>query len=260
MAQSEAVIYDRFSCNKCTDKGHLDFDFTMAFQPIINCKKQTIFGYEALVRGLNNESAYSIISKINDDNRYLFDQLCRVKAISLAAKLNLDSILSINFLPKAIYKPERCIRTTLEAAEKYGFSTKKIMFEFTESEKIEDSEFVKGVVEYYKESGFITAIDDFGSGYAGLGLLADFQTSIIKLDMELIRNIDSDSTRQVIVKNCLNLFRELNITPLAEGIESIGEMKWLKSCGVELMQGYLFSKPGFECLPSVNFDSLEFAP
>ncbi len=252
----EIEIYDRFSCKKCADPSRLDFDFTMAFQPIINCKTKTIFGYEALVRGLNNESAYSIISRVNDDNRYLFDQLCRVKAIALAAKLKIDSMLSINFLPKAIYKPERCIRTTLEAAEVYGFSTNKIMFEFTEVEKIEDSNFVKEIIEYYKKSGFKTAIDDFGSGYAGLGLLADFQTNIAKFDMELIRNIDKSKARQSIIRNCLNLFQELNIEPLAEGIETIEEFIWLRDAGIELMQGYLFAKPGFQSLPPVDFSQL----
>ncbi|WP_299267232.1 EAL domain-containing protein [uncultured Psychrosphaera sp.] len=254
--EKEIIVYDRFSCNKCADQGSLDFDFTMAFQPIINCKTKAIFGYEALVRGLNNESAYSIISKVNDKNRYLFDQLCRVKAIALAAKLKLDSMLSINFLPNAIYKPERCIRTTLEAAKKYGFPTKKIMFEFTEVEKIDDSSFIKEVVEFYKNAGFSTAIDDFGSGYAGLSLLADFQTSLVKLDMELIRNIDQDITRQHIIKNCINLFKDLNIKVLAEGIETKEEMLWLKANGIELMQGYLFAKPGFESLPEVDFTKL----
>lgn len=250
---NKSIIFDRFSCNNCADNGKLDFEFTMAFQPIVNVKTKQTFGYEALVRGLNNESAYSIIEKVNDNNRYLFDQLCRVTAIALAAKLKLDSMLSINFLPNAIYKPERCIRTTLEAANKYGFSTNKIMFEFTEVEKIEDSNFVKHIVEYYKESGFTTAIDDFGAGHAGLGLLADFQTNIAKIDMALIRNIDQDKSRQIVVKNCVNLFRDLNITPLAEGIETKEEMLWLKDCGIELMQGYFFAKPGFECLPEVNY-------
>ena len=114
---------DRVLCSNCTDEESLGFDFTMAFQPIINCQTNSIFGYEALVRGLNNESAYSVISKVNDANRYTFDQLCRIKAIALAAKLGVDSMLSINFLPNAIYKPERCIRTTLEAAKKYNFPT-----------------------------------------------------------------------------------------------------------------------------------------
>lgn len=247
------MVLDRFSCNNCADKGSLDFDFTMAFQPIVNCQSKQIFSYEALVRGLNNESAFSIISKVNDDNRYLFDQLCRVKAIALASKLNLDSMLSINFLPNAIYKPERCIRTTLEAAKQYNFPIEKIMFEFTEVEKIEDSELIKSIVDYYRKLGFITAIDDFGSGYSGLGLLADFQTNIVKFDMDLIRNIHQHKARQAIIRNCLTMFRELNITPLAEGIETIEEMQWLHDAGIELMQGYLFAKPGFEFLPQVDF-------
>ena len=244
---------EKVSCSNCADSSELDFDFTMAFQPIINCQSNTIYGYEALVRGLNNESAYSIISQVNDDNRYTFDQLCRIKAIALASKLGINTMLSINFLPNAIYKPERCIRTTLEAAKKYNFPTTNIMFEFTEVEKIEDSSHVERVVSYYQELGFKTATDDFGSGYSGLNLLADFQTDIIKLDMALIRDIDKDTKRQTIVRNCLNMFEELNITALAEGIETVEEYHWLKSVGIELMQGYLFAKPGFECLPGVNF-------
>lgn len=256
--KQELTIYDRFSCDNCSDINGLDFDFTMAFQPIINCKTNKTYGYEALVRGLNNESAFSIISRVNDENRYLFDQLCRVKAIALASKLKLETMLSINFLPNAIYNPQRCIRTTLDAANKYNFPAEKIMFEFTEVEKIEDTNFIKNIVEYYNKLGFKTAIDDFGSGYAGLGLLADFQTNIIKLDMELIRNIDTDFARQSIVRNCLNIFRDLNITPLAEGIETKEEFVFLRDLGVELMQGYFFAKPAFESLPNVDFTVLQY--
>lgn len=96
------VASDPKTCSCGVNENSLDFDFTMAFQPIVNCRTQEIFGYEALVRGLNNESAYSVISRVNEDNRYLFDQMCRVKAIALAAKLGLTSKLSINFLPNAI--------------------------------------------------------------------------------------------------------------------------------------------------------------
>lgn len=249
----QQVECERAFCSNCSEASHLGFDFTMAFQPIVNCRTQAIFGYEALVRGLNNESAYSVISQVNDDNRYVFDQQCRIKAIALASKLGIDSILSINFLPNAIYKPERCIRTTLEAAKRYNFPTEKIMFEFTEVEKIEDSSHVKRVVEYYQTLGFKTATDDFGSGYSGLNLLADFQTDIIKLDMGLVRDIHQDKTRQSIVKHCLAIFSDLNITPLAEGIEKREEFIWLMEAGVDLMQGYFFAKPGFESLPEVTF-------
>ena len=248
-----STLADKSFCRQCVDASDLGFDFTMAFQPIVNLKLREVFGYEALVRGLNNESAFSVISQVNQDNLYLFDQQCRVKAIALAAKLGITSILSINFLPNAVYKPQRCIRTTLNAATRYGFPTNKIMFEFTEGEKISDTQHVKDIVEYYREQGFITAIDDFGEGYSGLGLLANFQTNIVKLDMGLIRGIDSDTVRQSIVRHCVNMFRDLNIEPLAEGIETVGESNWLLEAGVNLQQGYLFAKPGFECLPQVDF-------
>lgn len=251
--QQQQVHMDQRICQQCSEKQSLPFDFTMAFQPIVNVADNTIFGHEALVRGLNNESAYSIIEQVSDDNRYRFDQLCRIKAIKLAAKLKLSGILSINFLPNAVYQPERCIRTTLEAAKQFGFPTERIMFEFTEVEKIVDTAHIKRIVAYYSNLGFTTAIDDFGAGYAGLGLLVNFQTKIVKLDMSLLRNIDQDITKQAIVRHTVAMLIELGIRPLAEGIETQQEMLWLKRLGIELMQGYYFAKPEFEALPTVTF-------
>lgn len=248
--------YQELSCKQCLENIELGFDFTMAFQPIIDCSTKQVFGYEALVRGLGNESAFSIISQVTDKNRYRFDQLCRIKAISLAAKLEIKSMVSINFLPNAVYRPERCIRTTLEAAKTYNFPVEQIMFEFTEVEKVEDTQHISRIVEYYNKLGFKTAIDDFGSGYSGLNLIADFQTDIVKLDMELIRNINNDPRRQIIVKNNMLMFEQLGIIVLAEGIETEGEMQFLRDIGVNLMQGYYFAKPGFESLPEVDFSLL----
>lgn len=92
------------------------------------------------------------------------------------------------------------------------------MFEWTESQKIHNSEHVKEIVEYYPELGFITAIDDFGAGHSGLGLRANFQTNIVKPDMGLIRGVNTNTVRQSIVGQCVMLFRELNIEPLGEGV------------------------------------------
>lgn len=243
-------------CQQCQEQVDLDFDFTMAFQPIIDCRNRTLFGYEALVRGLNNESAHSVIARVNDSNRYRFDQLCRIKAIALAARLGMKGMLSINFLPNAVYRPERCIRTTLQAAREHNFPIEQIMFELTEVEQLLDNQHIRGIVDHYQSLGFKTAMDDFGAGYSGLNLLADFLPDIIKLDMHLLRGIDQDPTRQAIVRHCLALFAELKITPLAEGIETREEMACLREMGISLMQGYLFARPGFETLPEVDFASL----
>ncbi|HFQ5142145.1 TPA: EAL domain-containing protein [Vibrio vulnificus] len=244
-------------CARCQAQESLSFEFSMAFQPIVDIVRKEVFAYEALVRGVNGESAWSILSKVCDENRYQFDQACRVKAIEWAAKLNLKTKLSINFLPNAIYQPERCIRTTLEAAKRFNFPVENIMFEFTEVEKYENANHVRRVVEYYQSLGFLTAIDDFGAGYSGLNLLSDFQTDIVKLDMHLIRNIHRDAKRQKIVRHCVAMLKDLNITPLVEGVENAEELECLRAMGISLVQGYLISKPGFESLPQPNFSAFE---
>jgi EAL domain-containing protein (putative c-di-GMP-specific phosphodiesterase class I) len=98
---------------------------------------------------------------VNEDNRYRFDQACRVKAIKGAAELGITDCVSINFLPNAIYKPELCIRTTLAAARTHGFPVERILFEVTEGERVEDGPWFAQILREYKKFGFKTAIDDF---------------------------------------------------------------------------------------------------
>lgn len=111
----------KVQCEQCKSGEKLDFDISMAFQPIVNLHKFSISGYEALVRGVDGSGTLEVFKKVNQENLYKFDQACRTKAIELAAKLNLDKCLSINFMPNAVYEPARCIQTTLNAAKKYNF-------------------------------------------------------------------------------------------------------------------------------------------
>ena len=90
------------TCNDCLSGKDLGFKIRMAFQPIIDWQSKSIFAYEALVRGPEGEGAGWVFQHINDDNKYYFDQACRVKAIETAAKLGCNSFLSINFLPNAV--------------------------------------------------------------------------------------------------------------------------------------------------------------
>lgn len=236
---------DKTPCGgQCAERFVLDF--TMAFQPIVNVQTGAIWAHEALVRGVEGQGAGWILDQVNDGNRYAFDQACRVKAIELAAALPFqDARLSINFLPNAVYKPEACIRTTLAAAARTGFPTNRIIFEVTEGERVLNQQHLTAIFVEYRRQGFMTAIDDFGAGYSGLNLLAQFQPDILKLDMELTRNIDQDRVRRGIVKGILSICTDLGIVPLAEGVETVGEAKALRDLGVELMQGYLFAKPAF---------------
>ncbi len=118
-------------CGRC--EGELPFEFTMAFQPIVDVKQATVVAYEALVRGPEGQSAYSILSQVDDKLLYRFDQACRVKAIELASALDMQQTLSINFLPNAVYEPTACIQATLATSQRLGWPVSRINFEITES-------------------------------------------------------------------------------------------------------------------------------
>lgn len=241
-------------CEGCRDGAGFELPFTMAFQPIVDVADRTIFAHEALVRGVGGEGAYSVLSQVADDNRYAFDQQCRVKAIELATGLDLPrdgARLSINFMPNAVYEPRACIRLTLATALRTGFPLDRIIFEFTEDEKL-DIDHLLNILRTYRAMGFKTAIDDFGAGYAGLGLLSKFQPDIVKLDMELIRGVDRDRVKQRIVRSMLDLLSDLNIQTICEGVETRDELQALQDLGVRLIQGYVLAPPAFESLVAAD--------
>ncbi|MBC3870956.1 EAL domain-containing protein [Undibacterium oligocarboniphilum] len=239
-------------CQKCKDDQPLGFDIAFAYQPIVDLDTRSIYAHEALVRGPNGESAFSVLSQVTDANRYLFDQACRVQAIRGAAELGLKELLSINFLPNAVYQPAACIRSTFEAAQRYQFPIERIIFEVTEGEQIQDRAHLVNIFREYNRFGFHTAIDDFGAGYAGLDLLAEYQPDIIKIDMELVRGIDTSKPRQAIVSGIVAICAALNVRLLAEGIETIAERDFLRDAGVKLMQGYLFCRPAFRAIGVID--------
>lgn len=236
----------RAGCSLCRDADPLQFEFSYAFQPIVDVQARRVFAHEALVRGPAGEPASSVLSRVTADNRYSFDQACREKAIRIAASLNLESHLSINFLPNAIYRPEVCIRSTLQAAARHGFPVERIIFETVEGEQVSDGKWLAEILSEYKRIGFKTAIDDFGAGFAGLNLLADFQPDMVKLDMALIRGIDHSPARRAIVAGVVSMCGQLAIEVIAEGIETRDEAQCLSDLGIRLMQGYWFGRPEFE--------------
>ena len=245
-------------CASCRDGHGLGFELTMAFQPIVDVSRRAVFAYEALVRGADGASAFQVLSRVTEENRYVFDQRCRVKAIELAARLGIaerGAKLSINFMPGAVYSPAACIRQTLAAAREHAFPLNAMIFEITENEMVE-TDHLRRIAAEYARHGFTLALDDFGAGYSGLNLLAGLDgVGLVKLDGGLIRGIESSRRAQRIVSSMVELCEQLDIELLAECVETEPEFAILRRVGVRLMQGYLFAKPGFESLPAVVWPS-----
>jgi EAL domain-containing protein (putative c-di-GMP-specific phosphodiesterase class I) len=240
-------------CEGCRNGTSFAQEFTMAFQPIVDVETGRAFAYEALIRTPDGRPAGEVLRHVTPENRYAFDQSCRVKAIELAARAGLietGARLSINFLPNAVYSPKACIQLTLATAAATQFPTDRLLFEFTENEPMLDADHVANIVRTYAEMGFGTALDDFGAGHAGLTLLARFQPDVIKLDMELVRGIDASLPRRLIVESIARLCDKLGILLIAEGIETEPEFASLRGLGLRYFQGFLLARPGFEHLPA----------
>lgn len=239
-------------CSGCRDGTDFEVPMAMAFQPIMDTLTNTPFAYEALVRGSDGSGAASVLSKVTDGNRYAFDQACRVLAIESALQaglLDTDAKLSINFLPNAVYSPLACIQLTLQTARASSMPIDRLIFEFTENEHMGSPEHVSSIIETYKSIGFSVAIDDFGAGHSGLDMFARFVPDEIKLDMELVRGVDSDARRQAIIRAVVKMCDELDTLVIAEGIETAEEARALCDLGIRYHQGFWYARPALNELP-----------
>lgn len=229
-------------------------EYTFAFQPIVDMTTRAVVAYEALARGINEEQAVQVLAGLSGGPLHLFDIEARRKAINLAATLGIDCALNLNLLPRSVDEfGEIAMADTVEKAAEHGIPLKRIMLEVTETETIANyARFVKWAHQG-RALGVKFAIDDFGSGYSGLNLLAEFQPDAIKLDMMLVRDISTRGPRQAIVRGIIRTCDDLGIDIVAEGVETLDEYEWLLGEGINLFQGYLFAQPAFQALPKVNF-------
>ena len=246
-------------CTACRDGLQRDIRFSMAFQPIVDVTSGRVFAYEALVRGANGEGAGTVLSQVNEQNRYAFDQGCRVQAITLASQLDLPATgarLSINFMPGAVYSPSACIQLTLKTARAMNFPLGQLIFEFTEGEEIQSPAHLQSIADEYRKQGFLLALDDMGAGFTNLNLLARISADIVKLDMDLIRDLPRRPRAQKTVTAITQLCHDMGMQVVGEGVETYDEYLAMQDCGLTLMQGYLLAKPAFERLPEVTLPAL----
>jgi EAL domain-containing protein (putative c-di-GMP-specific phosphodiesterase class I) len=226
--------------------------FTTAFQPIVNLQNGAeIFGYECLIRGQMLDGQVVFPDRILDSARkmnlmFQLDRMARITAIENAARHGVSQTIFINFNPTTIYSPEACLRTTIEAAERSGIDPGRIVFEVTESEEVKDRDHLLRIVEYYRKTGFRVALDDLGSGYSSLNMLADLRPDFVKLDMRLIQGVDRDPFKQHVARHLLELAKALGIQTVVEGVETAAEWEWVKSHGASLAQGYFYARPALE--------------
>lgn len=227
--------------------------FTFAFQPIVNVATGEIVSHEALVRGSQGEPAWSVLHQVGPPELPAFDERLRIEAIRLACALGSPCGLNLNLMPSCLALSPTAVSSTLDMVRDSGLSPEQITLEITENEIFHDLPKFSARMNEHRQSGVRIALDDFGAGYAGLSLLAEFQPDTIKLDMQLVRSIERLGPRQAIVRGIHRACTDLGIDIIAEGVETEAEFRWLFTEGIELFQGYLFARPALGRLPQAFF-------
>ena len=217
----------------------------------MNVRDRHVFAHEALARGMQGEGAGPLFSGLDTHTLGRLDHHLRMAAMTLAKRLGLRSLLSLNLFAQSEGCPSVAMRRTLAAADALAFPYEQLMFEITELDKVLSPKRMRDFVAMYRDFGFKTALDDFGRGKSNLELLSEFRPDIIKLDYSFTRFAPHDARGRTILRNLVSTARDLGCEVVAENVETAQESEVLADLGVPLQQGYLFARPALEVLPAV---------
>ncbi|MGK0741098.1 EAL domain-containing protein [Leucobacter sp. Z1108] len=218
------------------------------FQPIIRAQTGEIYGYEALSRGILPDGSIMSPARLFSqakamDLLFYLDRACREASLRAAARQGITRKIFINFVPTAIYEPTLCLQTTARVLAEEGLDSEQVVFEVVETEKVEDFGHLNRILDYYRDKGYSTALDDIGSGFSDVGTLLQLRPDYMKIDMEVIRDIHLRPHKQELLDVFIENGKKIGLSILAEGIETLEEYRYLRERDVDLMQGYLFGKP-----------------
>lgn len=220
---------------------------TPLYQPIVSLITGEVMGYEALSRGPEWSRLFSPIALIEEAGRYgltaELEYLFRRKAITSVKGLETNQKLFINVSPNMLQIESHPKGITKQMLQTHQINPSNVVFELTERTMIADYHAFNEILSHYRHQEYKIAIDDVGAGYSGLRTIRETKPNFIKIDMELIRNIDSDSFKEALINAFLNFSISTNVQLIAEGIETEGELLKLIEMGVHYGQGYFLQRP-----------------
>lgn len=236
-------------------------EFEMFLQPKYELKHNTIGGAEALVRwnnpdkGLIYPNDFIPLFERNGFvirlDLYMFEQACELQQFWKDSGVTPVPI-SVNMSRVHLNDPD-FLEKYKEIFRHYDFSAKLLEIELTESMVFDDVARLCEVIGKVKEVGFTCSLDDFGSGYSSLNLLKDIPVDVLKLDRSFFYSKNEDNTQsRHVVGNIVDLAKKLHMQTIAEGIETMEWVDYLRGVKCDMVQGYVFAKP----MPVGQFEKL----
>jgi len=233
-------------------------EFIIYLQPKFDTITENVVGAEALIRKQINGNIvmpdrfipkYEKTGDITTLDMYVLSEICKLQ--NKWKSLQLHSIpISINESRHHL-KNKHHFEELKDIVTKYHADTNLIELEMTETTIVEDILLAKKAAETVKELGFIVSMDDFGTGYSSFNILKDIEIDILKIDKTFFDNLEKNTRAQIIIETIINMCKKLKIKTVAEGIETKGQLEFLKNIKCDMIQGYYFSKP----LPIEEFEN-----
>ena len=227
------------------------------YHPIIVTKTEEIYGYEALARGVHRElRSPEVLFEVAEEANMIWElsRLLRRRAVEgIMGDLLEGQFLFLNIDPHDFDDPTF---RSLDPEDLGITDPSKVVLEITERTAIKDYPRFQEYLAAFRERGFRFAVDDAGSGYAGLGSIANLAPDYIKLDISLIANIDTNFLKQNLVETMVNFADGQGALVIAEGVERREEFETVKELGVHYTQGFLFHRPKYAGLapqPTARF-------
>lgn len=229
------------------------------FQPIVSLKTGDVFGYEALSRivGPSPFEGPAPLFSAADEFKLTgrLEELCRFKAITGAHALGIENNLFLNVSPSALDLPDHISGKTANLALSHFKTKDRIILELTERISMDEYSLFEKAVAHYKKQGFTIAIDDFGSGFAGLNMLLRVEPQIVKIDRYMITDINKSMVKRMLLESVVTFCHKTSARVVAEGIETGEELRLLLDMKVDFGQGYYLGKPQ-ETLAPCNPDAV----
>lgn len=242
--RDSALQGQRAHLEECIRGDHL----RLALQPIVEARDGAIFGYEALLRSqhafLNTPTR--ILAAV--EAQHAFGRLAAVvltRALDWMAVLPPHQHLFVNVHPHELGDTD-AVRQRFSVLQPFA---QRVVLEITERSSMLQIEGWRSSLDFLTAAGYRIAVDDLGSGYNSLSMLAELQPAFIKVDMSIVRHIERDERKQRLVDLLARFAKSTGSSLIAEGIETAHEADTVRAIGVDLLQGYLFGRPTLTYAP-----------
>lgn len=225
----------------------LDHRIYSVYEPIVEVESRTVFGYEALARGPEGSRFHSPVALFTaaEDHELVFelDCVCRESGLRGAVDFPAGTKLFLNIRPTTIHDPSFQSDRLIETLERRQLAPTDVVFEISEQESIASFGAFREMRDFYRGLGFQFALDDTGTGYAGLEELLEVEPDYIKIDRAMVSGVDQDPARQDMLAALLQLADKMGAQVIGEGLDTLEELEMLGRLGIRFGQGWLFGHP-----------------